>query len=182
MSPSRTVTCLTSDQRSYQLRGGGLHASRQRRRVHLDKALEFRRELHTSRHNWRLSSTNTSIWRVSWQSTRCRRRSGSGLSGGQRSPEPGQTALRQQEKIERYEADLDELRSVWKSKTKWWQKPSNARKKRGSRGSCRTGSGRAEKPACDYQQALDVQQTRAIQYNQAMLHLIVPKNCAICRT
>lgn len=34
----------------------------------------------------------------------------------------------------------------------------------------------------DYQQALDVQQTRAIQYNQRLLHLIVPKNCAICRT
>ena len=39
------------------------------RRVHLDKALEFRRELHTSRQQLRLSSTNTSIWRVSWQST-----------------------------------------------------------------------------------------------------------------
>ncbi len=34
----------------------------------------------------------------------------------------------------------------------------------------------------DYQQALDVQQTRAIQYNQAILRLIAPKNCAICRT
>ncbi|XNM61131.1 hypothetical protein ACLK1T_01810 [Escherichia coli] len=74
---------------------------------------------------------------------------GSGLPGGERSPEPWcKPALRRQEKIERYEADLDELQIRLEEQTKWWQKPSNARRERGSRGSCRTGSGRAEKPAC----------------------------------
>ncbi len=73
-------------------------------------------------------------------------------------------------------------RSVWKSKTKWWQKPRTPGRERGSRGSCRTGSGRVKSQLADYQQALDVQQTRAISITRRLLHLIVPKNCAICRT
>lgn len=39
------------------------------RRVHLDKATGFVASYILRVSNWRLSSTNTSIWRVSWQST-----------------------------------------------------------------------------------------------------------------
>lgn len=60
------------------------------RRVHLDKALEFRRELHTSRQQLAAEQyKHVDMARELAEHKRCRRRSGSGLSGGQRSPEPG---------------------------------------------------------------------------------------------
>ncbi|XNM46527.1 hypothetical protein ACLK15_05270 [Escherichia coli] len=63
-------------------------------------------------------------------------------------------------------------RFVWKSKTKWWQKPSNARKRtRLSAEAAELEVDELKSQLADYQQALDVQQTRAIQYNQAIAAL-----------
>lgn len=119
------------------------------RRVHLDKALEFRRELHTSRqqlaaeqykhvdmarelaeHNGAEGDLEADYQAASdhlnWCKPHCVSR--------RRSNVTKQISM--------------SCRSVWKSKTKWWQKPSNARRERSARRSRRTGSGRAEKPAC----------------------------------
>ncbi len=84
-----------------------------------------------------------------------------------------QTALRQQEKIERYEADLDELQIRLEE-----QKRSGGRSHRTPREENEARAEAAElevdelkSQLADYQQALDVQQTRAIQYNQAIAAL-----------
>lgn len=119
------------------------------RRVHLDKATEFRRELHTSRqqlaaeqykhvdmarelaeHNGAEGDLEADYQAASDHLNWCK---------------PHCVSRRRSNATKRISMSC---RSVWKSKTKWWQKPSNARRERGSRGSCRTGSGRAEKPAC----------------------------------
>lgn len=60
------------------------------RRVHLDKAPEFRRELHTSRQQLAAEQyKHVDMARELAEHNESRRRSGSGLSGGQRSPEHG---------------------------------------------------------------------------------------------
>ncbi|XPE35616.1 hypothetical protein ACNKHN_05170 [Shigella flexneri] len=60
-----------------------------------------------------------------------------------------QTALRQQEKIQRYEVDSStSCRSVWKSKNEAVAEAIERQEEVRLGGSCRTGSGRAEKPAC----------------------------------
>lgn len=56
-------------------------------------------------------------------------------------------------------------RSVWKSKTKWWQKPSNAEENEARAEAAELEVDELKSQLADYQQALDVQQTRAIQYN-----------------
>lgn len=94
-----------------------------------------------------------------------------------------QTALRQQEKIERYEADLDELQIRLEEQNEVVAEAIERREENEARAeAAELEVDELKSQLADYQQALDVQQTRAIQYNQRLLRLIAPKNCAICRT
>lgn len=79
-----------------------------------------------------------------------------------------QTALRQQEKISRYESDLEELAYRLKEQSEVVSKASEQQ----AENEARTEAAELEvdelkSQLADYQQALDMQQTRAIQYQQA---------------
>lgn len=100
------------------------------RRVHLDKAPEFRRELHTSRQQ--LAAEQYKHVDMARELAEHNGAEGDLEADYQAASDhlnPVQTALRQQEKIERYEADLDELQIRLEEQMKWWQKPSNASKR-----------------------------------------------------
>ena len=83
-----------------------------------------------------------------------------------------QTAVRQQEKIERYEADLDELTYRLEEQN---EVVAEAREVQDEREARREAAelevDELKSQLADYQQALDVQQTRAIQYQQALAAL-----------
>ncbi|NLS43341.1 chromosome partition protein MukB [BEV proteobacterium] len=79
-----------------------------------------------------------------------------------------QTALRQQEKIERYDADLEELRSRLEEQDIVVEKAHEQLKENDARAQAAEQEvDELKSQLADYQQALDVQQTRAIQYQQA---------------
>ncbi|MCS5873877.1 hypothetical protein LN650_21450 [Klebsiella pneumoniae subsp. pneumoniae] len=102
------------------------------RRIHLDKALEYRRDLFTSRsRSWRLSSISA-------------RRHGARTAGAITAREGDleadyqaasdhlnlvQTALRQQEKSSATKRISTELQIRLKSRMKWWRKPSIAQER-----------------------------------------------------
>ncbi|AHV56493.1 hypothetical protein AU79_22295 [Salmonella enterica subsp. enterica serovar Enteritidis str. SA19940857] len=87
-----------------------------------------------------------------------------------------QTALRQQEKIERYEADLEELQIRLEEQNEVVAEAAEMQDENEARAeAAELEVDELKSQLADYQQALDVQQTRAIQYNQA----ISAKNC--CR-
>lgn len=80
-----------------------------------------------------------------------------------------QTALRQQEKISRYESDLEELAYRLEEQSEVVAEASEQQ----AENEARTEAAELEvdelkSQLADYQQALDVQQTRAIQYQQAL--------------
>ncbi len=80
-----------------------------------------------------------------------------------------QTALRQQEKIERYEADLDELQIRLEEQNEVVAEAVDRQEENEARAeAAELEVDELKSQLADYQQALDVQQTRAIQYNQAL--------------
>mgnify|MGYP002618878074 CR=1 FL=1 len=80
-----------------------------------------------------------------------------------------QTALRQQEKIERYEADLDELQIRLEEQNEVVAEAAELQEENEARAeAAELEVDELKNQLADYQQALDVQQTRAIQYNQAL--------------
>ncbi len=79
-----------------------------------------------------------------------------------------QTALRQQEKIERYDADLEELRSRLEEQDIVVEEAREQLEENDARAQAAEQEvDELKSQLADYQQALDVQQTRAIQYQQA---------------
>ncbi|XMR48037.1 hypothetical protein ACLK2B_04905 [Escherichia coli] len=148
MSPSRHAEPfkhLISEATNYVAADYMRHANE--RRVHLDKALEFRRELHTSRQQLAAEQYK----HVDMARELAKHNGAEGdleadyqAASDHLNPVP---ALRQQEKIERYEADLDELQDPSASNGGGRSDRTPGRE-RGSRGSCLLRSGRAEKPAC----------------------------------
>ena len=83
-----------------------------------------------------------------------------------------QTALRQQEKIERYEADLDELQIRLEEQNEVVAEAIERREENEARAeAAELEVDELKSQLADYQQALDVQQTRAIQYNRAIAAL-----------
>ena len=83
-----------------------------------------------------------------------------------------QTALRQQEKIERYEADLDELQIRLEEQNEVVAEAIERQEENEARAeAAELEVDELKSQLADYQQALDVQQTRAIQYNQAIAAL-----------
>ncbi|BEN34456.1 chromosome partition protein MukB [Serratia marcescens] len=80
-----------------------------------------------------------------------------------------QTAMRQQEKIERYEADLEELTYRLEEQNEVVAEASEQQAENEARAeAAELEVDELKSQLADYQQALDVQQTRAIQYQQAL--------------
>ncbi|SQA96339.1 Structural maintenance of chromosome-related protein [Cedecea neteri] len=140
------------------------------RRIHLDKALEFRRELLTSRQQ--LSAEQ-------YKHVDMARELGehSGAEGDLETDYQAasdhlnlvQTAIRQQEKIERYEADLDELQIRLEEQNEIVAEAHEQQEENEARAeAAELEVDELKSQLADYQQALDVQQTRAIQYQQAL--------------
>lgn len=92
-----------------------------------------------------------------------------------------QTAMRQQEKIERYEADLEELTYRLEEQNEVVAEASEQQAENEARAeAAELEVDELKSQLADYQQALDVQQTRAIQYQQA-LQALERARCANCR-
>ncbi|MFY3757973.1 chromosome partition protein MukB, partial [Escherichia coli] len=80
-----------------------------------------------------------------------------------------QTAMRQQEKIERYEADLEELTYRLEEQNEVVAEAGEQQEEYSARAeAAELEVDELKSQLADYQQALDVQQTRAIQYQQAL--------------
>ncbi|AJZ88846.1 cell division protein MukB [Klebsiella michiganensis] len=143
------------------------------RRIHLDKALEFRRELLISRQQ---------LAAEQYKHVDMARELGehSGAEGDLETDYQAasdhlnlvQTAIRQQEKIERYEADLDELQIRLEEQNEIVAEAHEQQEENEARAeAAELEVDELKSQLADYQQALDVQQTRAIQYQQALLAL-----------
>ncbi|KGQ11419.1 Chromosome partition protein MukB [Beauveria bassiana D1-5] len=140
------------------------------RRIHLDKALEFRRELLISRQQ---------LAAEQYKHVDMARELGehSGAEGDLETDYQAasdhlnlvQTAIRQQEKIERYEADLDELQIRLEEQNEIVAEAHEQQEENEARAeAAELEVDELKSQLADYQQALDVQQTRAIQYQQAL--------------
>ncbi|KNC08940.1 cell division protein MukB [Klebsiella sp. RIT-PI-d] len=140
------------------------------RRVHLDKALEYRRDLFSSRQ--KLAAEQYKHVEMARELQEHNGAEGDLEADYQAASDHlnlVQTALRQQEKIERYESDLEELQIRLEEQNEVVAEAVDRQE---------DNEGRAEaaelevdelkSQLADYQQALDVQQTRAIQYHQAL--------------
>lgn len=143
------------------------------RRVHLDKALEFRRELHTSRQQ--LAAEQYKHVDMARELAEHNGAEGDLEADYQAVSDHlnlVQTALRQQEKIERYEADLDELQIRLEEQNEVVAEAIERQEENEARAeAAELEVDELKSQLADYQQALDVQQTRAIQYNQAIAAL-----------
>ncbi|MFB0709735.1 chromosome partition protein MukB [Buttiauxella noackiae] len=140
------------------------------RRIHLDKALEFRRELLTSR-----KQLATEQYKHVEMARELAEHSGAegDLETDYQAASDHlnlvQTAIRQQEKIERYEADLDELQMRLEEQNEIVAEASEQQEENEARAeAAELEVDELKSQLADYQQALDVQQTRAIQYQQAL--------------
>ncbi len=112
-----------------------------------------------------------------------RKGSGSRLPCGQRSSESGADRAASAGKIERYEADLDELQIRLEEQNEVVAEAAELQEENEARAeAAELEVDELKSQLADYQQALDVQQTRAIQYNRRCRRCSVPKSCAICRT
>ena len=140
------------------------------RRIHLDKALEYRRELYTSRKQ---------LAAEQYKHVDMARELGehNGAEGDLEADYQAasdhlnlvQTALRQQEKIERYEADLEELQVRLEEQNEVVAEAVDRQDENEARAeAAELEVDELKSQLADYQQALDVQQTRAIQYTQAI--------------
>ena len=143
------------------------------RRVHLDKALQFRRELHTSRQQ--LAAEQYKHVDMARELAEHNGAEGDLEADYQAASDHlnlVQTALRQQEKIERYEADLDELQIRLEEQNEVVAEAIERQEENEARAeAAELEVDELKSQLADYQQALDVQQTRAIQYNQAIAAL-----------
>ncbi len=141
------------------------------RRIHLDKALEYRRDLFTSR-----SQLAAEQYKHVDMARELQEHNGAegDLEADYQAASDHlnlvQTALRQQEKIERYEADLDELQIRLEEQNEVVAEAVDRQEENEARAEAAEleVDELIQSQLADYQQALDVQQTRAIQYNQAL--------------
>ncbi|MDR6351056.1 chromosome partition protein MukB [Pantoea sp. SORGH_AS_0659] len=140
------------------------------RRIHLDGALQLRNELFTSR-NQLISEQYRHIEMARELAEHSGAESDleSDYQGASDHLNLVQTAMRQQEKIERYDADLEELtyrleeQNEVVAEAREMQEENEARAE-----AAEVEVDELKSQLADFQQALDVQQTRAIQYQQAL--------------
>ena len=143
------------------------------RRIHLDKALEYRRGLFTNRQQ--LAAEQYKHVDMARELAEHAGAEGDLETDYQAASDHlnlVQTALRQQEKIERYEADLDELHIRLEEQNEVVAEAAEQQEENEARAeAAEMEVDELKSQLADYQQALDVQQTRAIQYQQALAAL-----------
>ncbi|MEQ9995481.1 chromosome partition protein MukB [Pectobacterium versatile] len=158
---------LISEATSYVAADYMRHANE--RRIHLDGALELRRDLFSSRKQ--LSSEQYRHVEMARELAEQ-----SGAEGDLETDYQAasdhlnlvQTAMRQQEKIERYNADLEELSYRLEEQNEVVEDAREQQAENEERADAtELEVDELKSQLADYQQALDVQQTRAIQYQQA---------------
>lgn len=94
-----------------------------------------------------------------------------------------QTALRQQEKIERYEADLDELQIRLEEQNEVVAEAIERQEENEARAeAAELEVDELKSQLADYQQRWTSSKRARSSITRRLLRLIVPKNCAICRT
>ncbi|HHT8826282.1 TPA: chromosome partition protein MukB [Yersinia enterocolitica] len=159
---------LISEATSYVAADYMRHANE--RRIHLDGALVLRRELQASR-----KQLVTEQYRHVEMSRELAEQSGaeSDLETDYQAASDHlslvQTAMRQQEKIERYQSDLEELTYRLEEQNEVVAEASEQQADNEARAeAAELEVDELKSQLADYQQALDVQQTRAIQYQQAL--------------
>ncbi|MCU1798010.1 chromosome partition protein MukB [Pectobacterium polaris] len=158
---------LISEATSYVAADYMRHANE--RRIHLDGALELRRDLFSSRKQ--LSSEQYRHVEMARELAEQ-----SGAEGDLETDYQAasdhlnlvQTAMRQQEKIERYNADLEELSYRLEEQNEVVEEAREQQAENEERADAtELEVDELKSQLADYQQALDVQQTRAIQYQHA---------------
>ncbi|WP_019209518.1 chromosome partition protein MukB [Yersinia massiliensis] len=159
---------LISEATSYVAADYMRHANE--RRIHLDGALVLRRDLLTSR-----KQLVTEQYRHVEMSRELAEQSGaeSDLETDYQAASDHlslvQTAMRQQEKIERYQSDLEELTYRLEEQSEVVGEAGEQQADNEARAeAAELEVDELKSQLADYQQALDVQQTRAIQYQQAL--------------
>ncbi|RRO21771.1 chromosome partition protein MukB [Pectobacterium aquaticum] len=170
---------LISEATSYVAADYMRHANE--RRIHLDGALELRRDLFSSRKQ--LSSEQYRHVEMARELAEQ-----SGAEGDLETDYQAasdhlnlvQTAMRQQEKIERYNADLEELSYRLEEQNEVVEEAREQQAENEERAdAAELEVDELKSQLADYQQALDVQQTRAIQYQQAQQAL--ERACTLCQ-
>ncbi|MCA5918841.1 chromosome partition protein MukB [Pectobacterium brasiliense] len=170
---------LISEATSYVAADYMRHANE--RRIHLDGALELRRDLFSSRKQ--LSSEQYRHVEMARELAEQ-----SGAEGDLETDYQAasdhlnlvQTAMRQQEKIERYNADLEELSYRLEEQNEVVEEAREQQAENEERAdAAELEVDELKSQLADYQQALDVQQTRAIQYQQAQQAL--ERACSLCQ-
>ena len=159
---------LISEATSYVAADYMRHANE--RRIHLDGALVLRNELLSSR-----KQLSAEQFRHVEMSRELHEQSGaeSDLETDYQAASDHlnlvQTAMRQQEKIERYEGDLEELTYRLEEQNEVVAEAGEQQAENEARAeAAELEVDELKSQLADYQQALDVQQTRAIQYQQAL--------------
>ncbi|MCS3430759.1 chromosome partition protein MukB [Klebsiella sp. BIGb0407] len=140
------------------------------RRVHLDKALEWRRELFISRQQLAAEQyKHVDMARELGEHSGAEEDLEASYQAASDNLNLVQTALRQQEKIERYEGDLEELQIRLEEQNEIVAEAIEQQEENEARTEATDLEvDELKSQLADYQQALDVQQTRAIQYQQAL--------------
>ncbi|MBE5202281.1 chromosome partition protein MukB [Pectobacterium sp. FL60-S17] len=158
---------LISEATSYVAADYMRHANE--RRIHLDGALELRRDLFSSRKQ--LSSEQYRHVEMARELAEQIGAEGDLETDYQAASDHlnlVQTAMRQQEKIERYNADLEELSYRLEEQNEVVEEAREQQAENEERADAtELEVDELKSQLADYQQALDVQQTRAIQYQQA---------------
>jgi chromosome partition protein MukB len=138
------------------------------RRIHLDKALEYRRDLFTSRQLAAEQYKHVDMARELQEHNGAEGDLEADYQAASDHLNLVQTALRQQEKSSAMKRISMNCRFVLKSKMKWWRKPPMQEENEARAEAAELEVDELKSQLADYQQALDVQQTRAIQYTQAL--------------
>ena len=159
---------LISEATSYVSADYMRHANE--RRIHLDGALQLRNELFTSRNQ--LASEqyrHIEMARELSEHNGAESDLETDYQGASDHLNLVQTAMRQQEKIERYDADLEELTYRLEEQNEVVAEAREVQEENEARSeAAEIEVDELKSQLADFQQALDVQQTRAIQYQQAL--------------
>ncbi|MBS0904520.1 chromosome partition protein MukB [Pantoea dispersa] len=159
---------LISEATSYVSADYMRHANE--RRIHLDGALQLRNELFTSRNQ--LASEQYRHIEMARELSEHNGAEGDLETDYQAASDHlnlVQTAMRQQEKIARYDADLEELTYRLEEQNEVVAEAREVQEENESRAeAAEIEVDELKSQLADFQQALDVQQTRAIQYQQAL--------------
>jgi chromosome partition protein MukB len=140
------------------------------RRIHLDSALALRNDLLTSRKQLAHEQfRHVDMARELAEHTASESDLETDYQAASDHLNLVQTAMRQQEKIERYESDLEELTYRLEEQNEVVAESSELHAEHEARSEAAEQEvDELKSQLADYQQALDVQQTRAIQYQQAL--------------